>query len=81
MRGADRLIRSKCGGCLVAAAAAGAAGATGIAPSNTVAPAGRRLRRKMDRATAIGIGFGIGGVVIAIGTVGGLALAHALGAF
>lgn len=56
----------------LAAAAAGAAGATGTpgsAPSNTVAPAGRRLRRKMDRATAIGIGFGIGGVVIAIAAI------------
>ncbi|MFF2389124.1 hypothetical protein [Agromyces sp. NPDC058104] len=57
---------------LAAVAGSGvASGAPGAAASsvNTVAPAGRRLRRKMDRATAIGIGFGIGGVIIAIAAV------------
>lgn len=49
--------------------AAGGPVTSGAAPSNTVAPAGRRLRRKMDRATAIGIGFGIGGAVIAIAAI------------
>ncbi|MFF2277798.1 hypothetical protein [Agromyces sp. NPDC058126] len=66
----------------LAAAAAGAPGeigAPGVASPNTVAPAGRRLRRKMDRATAIGIGFGIGGVVIAIAAVVGLGIGHELG--
>ncbi|MFF2273443.1 hypothetical protein ACFVTX_14280 [Agromyces sp. NPDC058136] len=60
---------------------AAAPGTADGADGHPVAPAGRRLRRKMDPGLAIGLGFGIGGVVIAIGTVGGLALAHALGAF
>ncbi|WP_395244471.1 hypothetical protein ACGGZK_01320 [Agromyces sp. MMS24-K17] len=49
------------------------------APAGPVAPAGRRLRRRMDRATAIGIGFGIGGVLVAIGSVVGVAIGHQLG--
>ncbi|MRG59583.1 hypothetical protein GE115_06820 [Agromyces sp. CFH 90414] len=59
------------------ASAGGVAGAAGSA--NTVAPAGRRLRRKLDRATVIGLAFGAGGVVIALASTVGMWIAHQLG--
>jgi hypothetical protein len=52
-----------------AAGGTGAGDTDAAASVNTVAPAGRRLRRKVDRATAIGIGFAVGGVVIAIAAI------------
>ncbi|WP_022889340.1 hypothetical protein [Agromyces italicus] len=66
---ASRMAAVAAGGAAVARATPGVPSATGTAAQHTVAPAGRRLRRKLDRATAIGLGFGIGGVVIAIAAV------------